>query len=635
MQQSNKFNFFVPATFDEVDKDFVVKGKTVSKKVKRVKGIASTSSVEDSDGETLFPDGFDYKPFLTKGFLNYDHQQKGRPSAIIGEPDVAKVINGGKDFYIEGFLYPDSEEAQQVAQLAEILEKNSPNRRLGYSIEGQVIERGCGPQYFDEAKTQLNPGYSSALWKKVVKARITGVAITPCPKNPNTLLSLVKGEYNDLLIEDDNEMNPELEKAWGELTIVKGGEGSGRKKTFREVLADEHGKKMVEGIEGLNKDNPDHKVFYDDYKKELKEKHGYDYQDEHWDNFKKAMTAEGASNAGLIKESIEGVVKNNAYLDEDKDHKVGNVIQKSDVYNQIVSNYTTDLVKAKQIFNLIKSVNNKFFKMENITQEAISKAFEFLSKASETGPIDSAKPAEDDMEKAKEMCKGLLASKKSKEEVIDEMTKGGFSLETATTTCDSCVAEMSNLENNGGQVAAVTPTEVTGANQPLAKSEDTDLSKGEGIMDFLQKSFGDTNELMNNKFSAVGKILKQTVDQNELLKGQFDELQEKYDTLAESIKEIGGTAVATKSVRTVGAVEKFAKSESAHSTSTSVFNLKSVEDRNDLLDILDVEIEKSRSAGRTPNALLLQAVSELEIAKSIPAAIVPLLRSMNIAVESK
>ena len=98
---SNKFNFFVPL---DLEKGSDGKGGTLIK----IKGIAS-SEAEDSDGETLIPAGFDFGPLLKSGFLNWNHQAGKSAKAICGEPTSAKIINNGKDFYIEGFLYPNAQ----------------------------------------------------------------------------------------------------------------------------------------------------------------------------------------------------------------------------------------------------------------------------------------------------------------------------------------------------------------------------------------------------------------------------------------------------------------------------------------------------------------------------------------------
>lgn len=187
---NNKFNFFVPLTLEK-------SGEVGEMKIS---GVCS-SMVEDSDGETLDPTGFDFQPLLNSGYFNWNHQSGKTASAILGRPTSAQVINGGRDFYVEGVLYKGLDEAKYVYNLAKTLEQEDPTRRLGFSIEGQATERDS-----------INP-------KRIRKARITGIAITHCPKNPNTLLNIIKGEYSEPFIED------ELNKI--EITEVeKGGEGS-------------------------------------------------------------------------------------------------------------------------------------------------------------------------------------------------------------------------------------------------------------------------------------------------------------------------------------------------------------------------------------------------------------------------
>ena len=58
--------------------------------------------------------------FRSTGFFNFNHQGSKTSSAICGEPTLAKAINGGKDYYIEGFLYPNKE-GQSIADLADTL----------------------------------------------------------------------------------------------------------------------------------------------------------------------------------------------------------------------------------------------------------------------------------------------------------------------------------------------------------------------------------------------------------------------------------------------------------------------------------------------------------------------------------
>ena len=201
----NNFNFWCPV---EISK--AIDEKT-GEEIMLLGGIASTAD-EDSDGEFLDPKGFDIKPLLESGMVNWHHQAKTCPGTIVGEPTKAEIRKEG--LYIETKLYPSSPVARDIWELAKTLESDSDTRRLGYSIEGRVLERGSN----DKTK----PGY-----KKITKAVITGVAITHQPKNPKTFANIIKGD-----IDDDFE-NEETE------------ETDSKKKTSKEE------KKYYEGI-GIN-----------------------------------------------------------------------------------------------------------------------------------------------------------------------------------------------------------------------------------------------------------------------------------------------------------------------------------------------------------------------------------------------
>ena len=96
--------------------------------------------------------------------------------------------------YVESDLYADSSLAKEVWDLANVLKKNSKTRRLGYSIEGKVVERG--------SDDKTNPEYYN-----VKKAIITGCAITHMPKNPKTLADIIKGKVEM----DEDELKEEHE----------------------------------------------------------------------------------------------------------------------------------------------------------------------------------------------------------------------------------------------------------------------------------------------------------------------------------------------------------------------------------------------------------------------------------------
>ena len=175
----DRFSFWCPLEITKGQEKLV--DPTTGEEIMRLGGIASTSD-KDADGEFLDPQGFDIKPLLESGMVNWHHQAKGQPAAIIGEPTKAEIRKEG--LYIETDLYASSQIAHDVWELAKTLEHDSKTRRLGYSIEGKVVKR--------KSDNPKDPGY-----KHIDKAIITGVAITHMPKNPKTFANIIKGEIDD------------------------------------------------------------------------------------------------------------------------------------------------------------------------------------------------------------------------------------------------------------------------------------------------------------------------------------------------------------------------------------------------------------------------------------------------------
>lgn len=186
---NNKFKFWCP-----IEKAQEV--NSVGDQMWTLGGIASTID-KDSDGEFLNPNGFDIQPLLQSGLVNWHHQVKGQPAAIIGEPIEAEIRPEG--LWIKANLYKDSKMAREVWELAEVLEKNSRTRRLGYSIEGKVVKR--------KSNDKNHPDF-----KIIEKAIITGVAVTHQPKNPKTFANIIKGEIDNELGNGDEDEDEEVEK---------------------------------------------------------------------------------------------------------------------------------------------------------------------------------------------------------------------------------------------------------------------------------------------------------------------------------------------------------------------------------------------------------------------------------------
>lgn len=169
------FKFYIPLD--------ISKGKDKNgTEIMKVSGVASTED-PDSDGEMLIASGFDLSHFLKAGFVNWHHSHNAE--GIIGEPTKAFISNN--QLHIEAELYPWSDMAKNVYTLAKGLANSNSKRTLGWSIEGKAVERDL-----------INP-------KIVRKAKIFGVAITAMPKNAQTFLDVVKGNYVEC--EDEFELS--------------------------------------------------------------------------------------------------------------------------------------------------------------------------------------------------------------------------------------------------------------------------------------------------------------------------------------------------------------------------------------------------------------------------------------------
>lgn len=409
--KADKFNFFIPIDFEK---------SGVAGSLTKIKGVASTEA-EDSDGETLIPAGFDFAPLLSTGFLNWNHQAKTSAKAICGEPTAAKIINNGKDFYIEGVIYPN-EEGKNVIHLAETLEKYSPNRRLGFSIEGQAIERDV-----------LNP-------KRVTKARITGVAITQSPKNPNTLMDIVKGKYSEEFVEGlEDEKEDEVDKA---------------------MMVDVN--LNPESVEGLKKEKELNQVLKkSDIYSQIYENYTADFNKaEQIYNFINQVK-ETTMTDNITKEVLE---KAFSILDES--------LEKSEEQKQPSDYDKKDEDETKE-------------DDDNVEINKAKDSDEGADKAVEKEDKNDDDDEDDDFEKAMNaelFAKSLFADGKDEDEVVKALTSIGFSLTLAETSCSNCIAQ-ANAEKDGGKVTVM-------------KGEEDEF--GGEMRDYLDRKFSATSEILKS-----------------------------------------------------------------------------------------------------------------------------------------
>lgn len=130
-----------------------------------VKGVVS-SEIEDQAGDIIKQDGIDWSYFLDKGYFNWEHQSG--PENILGYP--TKIIKGEAETSVEGYLFLDRPKAKDAYDMAKILKDVQAPRSIGFSIEGQVIER-------DKANDHI-----------ITKAKILNVSVTAHPCNPDAKL---------------------------------------------------------------------------------------------------------------------------------------------------------------------------------------------------------------------------------------------------------------------------------------------------------------------------------------------------------------------------------------------------------------------------------------------------------------
>lgn len=290
-----RFKFFVPL---EISKATNKEGKEVM----RLGGIASTAD-RDSDGEILNPGGFDVNYFLKYGFINWHHQSKDNPASIIGEPTKAEKRPEG--LYIETELYEDSDMAKKVYGLAKTLSK-SKNRRLGFSIEGKVLEKDP----LDETN--------------ITRARITGMAVTPTPKNANTFADIIKGIGHNDELEFETETKQEVNPNGGNTEVVE---------------------YMIDVI----KPNGVRVTVDKDF------------------NIK-VHKAISTDNAGVLAPNdVEGMYKKKkdtekkiekSLVDNNNNNNFTSELNKSQIYSLVLSKYPGDLKKGKDAFNQIENIFN-------------------------------------------------------------------------------------------------------------------------------------------------------------------------------------------------------------------------------------------------------------------------------------
>lgn len=130
-----------------------------------VEGIISSDSV-DQQGDIIKQEGLDFSYFLKRGWLNDDH----RPGAanVVGQPlniYKTKLSDGTPATAMKAYLFLNKPRAKEIYETAVALKSAKSDRRLGFSIEGEVLQR-------DPVNKNV-----------ILKARVLHVAVTNAPCN--------------------------------------------------------------------------------------------------------------------------------------------------------------------------------------------------------------------------------------------------------------------------------------------------------------------------------------------------------------------------------------------------------------------------------------------------------------------
>ena len=593
----DNFQFFVDkVTLEKAGKD------ENGREIMKVGGIATTKA-KDTDGEEIDEKGWDTDYFVNSGFFNYNHQSKFNPKAVIGEPTTAKVTKDG--IYVEGFLYSDSDLAQSVYDTTKMLESSSSNRRMGFSIEGKALERD-----------PFNP-------KKIKKARLTGCALTLNPKNPNTLVNILKGEGVDVsdYKYDEEQIGQDIEKSEEYL-----------------VCLEKNGKK-VQIDKDLN-------IKITDIDKKIE----------------KSISTVSAS--AVLVEDVDQNTKNRIAPDEGSKK-----LTKGEVYSEIFDYiYSVDLEKAEMMFNIIEATATKRIQMKNnidnvenpnITKDDLQKSLDLVMgvvSSNDTltkgkthkgeGSHDGEMSYEDKMYKAQcedeeyqALKKACDSSKKALEEYEGKIEKGEVSGYPATPASKS---ETMIGDENAASIGKEGSFIKKGEQEPeegkpegeeeedsvekgkvhksmykgLKKSMDDDLGddsliKSVGVMidSSLEKGFSETHDLIKSLAQVAQGLVHKNDDLEKGLETQLsvnDELRKSLSDTLEAVERIGNTPIPSKTVTSQNYQQHPSLEKSMDGGSNQ---LHAVRDKQQILEIMD---RRADLDSQTPNMRIAKAMMHFE-----------------------
>lgn len=163
--EEDVFSVFVPKSV------YILKSEDIEN-TRPIGGFCSTEDL-DRQQEIVVAKGLDFSEFVKYGYYNDNHKQD--TASVLGYPRKAKLIN--KRWYTEGNLIKGYEPADKIWELAKALQANDSPRRLGFSIEGKVLQRDNK--------------------NRILKAKVRNVAITNCAVNPNCTWQILAKAFGE------------------------------------------------------------------------------------------------------------------------------------------------------------------------------------------------------------------------------------------------------------------------------------------------------------------------------------------------------------------------------------------------------------------------------------------------------
>lgn len=139
----------------------------------RVSGII-TSERRDADDEVVVQSGIDWSFFRKAGKISYGHP--ARNDNICGEPlDISPAMtdDGHAAMKMRGQLFMWDPLGRKVWEKAKGMAKSGARTRLGFSVEGEILERDPADR------------------KRITKARVLTVAVDPAPRNFDSWLDVM------------------------------------------------------------------------------------------------------------------------------------------------------------------------------------------------------------------------------------------------------------------------------------------------------------------------------------------------------------------------------------------------------------------------------------------------------------